>query len=118
MQFRNPKPFKDGELIFNQYRTVDLLMLISGCALSLVLLYTSVSILPQGTIMMIGVVIAMLPAGLGLVLTGKHHGFHNFYEFIKIASRFYRHTKRKYMWEGVILDEEPEERIETTSSND
>lgn len=102
MIFNAPKNFKQGRLILNRYRPIDLTVLLICSAVSLVSIIFYVSVL-QGSFVPL-IVLMLVPAGLSFVLTMPLGIYHNCYVFLKTMLLF--NTKNHtYLWEGIYKDD-------------
>ena len=96
--FTTPKNFKKGKLIANQYRWIDMLMLIGGITLSVacILIYFAIF---EGRSWVI-LLCFLVPGTIGFVLTLPLGIYHNVMEYLKMINQN-RNTHGEYIWEGI-----------------
>ena len=88
-----PANSKKSQLIFNLFRPIDLYILLTGAAITLVLMFAI-----QGD-SILGLVIKLIPIGLGTLLVMPLPYYHNVLVFLREVYMFY-FTQRTYRWRG------------------
>lgn len=94
-----PANTKSGNLIFNIFRPVDLVIFLVGLAVTMIFFFA----IPLDNI--IGVIIKLLPIGVGTLLVVPIPHYHNVLCFIKDALDFYS-NRRVYIWKGWCVKSE------------
>jgi hypothetical protein len=88
-----PANSKKSQLIFNIFRPIDLIILLSGGVTTLLLMF-----LIQGD-SLTGLIIKLMPIGLCTLLVMPVPYYHNVLLFIREAYMFY-FSQRTYRWRG------------------
>ena len=88
-----PANSKKGQLIFNFFRPVDLIIFGIGCAISFILLlFFSVGELWS-------VILVLSPAGIATLLVAPIPNYHNVLVFLTSLIQ-YMNNRRNYIWKG------------------
>jgi len=94
-----PANSKSGQLIFNLFRPIDLIILGIGVGISFVMLL----LVPVDTLK--GIILVLLPGGISCFLVIPVPNYHNVLNVIVNGYKFFT-TNRKYIWRGwSVLDE-------------
>lgn len=88
-----PANSKKSQLIFNVFRPIDLGILLTGGLVTLILMF-----LIQGDTIA-GLIIKLMPIGLGALLVMPVPYYHNVLVFLREAYMFYL-SQRTYRWRG------------------
>lgn len=99
MNYLIPANTNNGKLLFNVFRTFDLIMFISGIAVSLLLLLIiSPETLPLA-------IICLLPAIICTLLVIPVPNYHNVYVVLTEMIVFF-YSRRNYKWKGWCYKDE------------
>ena len=94
-----PANSKRGQLIFNYFRPIDLIIFGSCLAVSFLLLL----IVGAGTIAK--TIIVFIPAGIGALLVAPIPHYHNVLVFITSLYGYFN-NRRKFIWRGWCVNDE------------
>lgn len=98
-----PANSKKGQLIFNMFRSIDLVVFLTGVGVSIIFF------LAIGSSSIIATTIKLLPIGIGTFLVVPVPNYHNVMLFIREVYLFLV-KRRIYMWKGwCVRDEYKEE---------
>lgn len=106
MVFYTPNNFKNGRLIFNRYRVIDIVVFI--VALIVTFLMIILSITQFSIYNPIIIALMVFPAGVAFFLIQPFGVYHNFLEYFKLLYLF-KSSKRNFLWEGIYKYEEKDE---------
>ena len=98
VQFNAPSNFKNGRLIANRFRVIDLIIAITGVTVSILLLNRLLRATSQAKIGWI--LLMLLPGVAAMILVSPAGRYHNILTFIQVFLTFAT-DKKKYIWEGV-----------------
>ena len=93
MNYLIPANSKKGQLIFNVFRWIDLIIALIGAMLTLLLMFA----IPGDRLLLL--VIKLLPLGIALLLVLPIPYYHNVLVFLEELVQFYMNT-RVYKWKG------------------
>ena len=105
MNFYAPKDFKKGRLIVNRYRFIDIVIMIISFLLSFSMCIFYAGLSKHVNIFVI--LIMIVPGVLGLFLVQPFGIYHNFFIYFQVITNYYL-KERKYIWGGIIKNEEKE----------
>lgn len=88
-----PANSKNGQLIFNFLRPIDLVVFLVGLALTIILF------LAIGNSSLVATIIKLIPIAIGGFLIVPIPNYHNVMEFTKDAIKF-MFNRRVYYWKG------------------
>ena len=92
-QYLIPANSKKGQLIFNVFKGVDLLILGCGAFITLILVF----LLPQGTLLT--TFLKLMPLGLAIILVFPIAFYHNTRVFLQ-ELLIYITSQKRYHWKG------------------
>ena len=98
-----PANSKKGQLMFNLFRPVDLVVFLTGLAMTLIFF------LAIGSSSAIATIIKLLPIGVGTFLVVPVPYYHNVMMFLKEVYLFLA-NRRVYLWKGWCVRDEYEEK--------
>ena len=107
--FTTPKNFKKGKLIANQYRWIDMFILISGILLSVISILIYFALLEGRSWLFL--LVFLIPGTIGFVFTLPLGIYHNVMEYLKMTVKN-RHKLTVYTWEGIYRYDAFEEKQE------
>ena len=102
MNYLRPANSKKGQLIFNIFRWVDLLIALIGGLITLFMMF----ILPGDTLLIL--VVKLMPLGIALLLVLPIPYYHNVLVFLEELVQFFLNP-RVYKWKGWCVRSEFEE---------
>ncbi len=98
-----PANSKNGKLIFNMFRPVDLVVFLTGLAITIIFF------LAIGSSSLWATIIKLTPISVGALLVVPVPYYHNVMEFIKDVYLFLI-GRRVYLWKGWCVRSEYEEK--------
>jgi len=94
-----PANSKKGQLIFNMFRPIDLVIFAAGACATLIMMF----VIPD--LSMITLIIKLAPVVVCALLVMPIPNYHNVLMFLKDAVAFYS-NRRIYLWKGwCVMDE-------------
>lgn len=107
LRFNAPKNFKNGRLIGNRYRIIDLVIVLAGASLSALSLILYISFLHGHSLP--AVVTMFIPGALCYVITLPTGGvYHNNMVLLQVLIRFAK-ARKNYLWEGIYKEDNEKE---------
>lgn len=97
-----PANSKNGQLIFNFLRPIDLVVFLVGLALTIILF------LAIGNSSLVATIIKLIPIAIGGFLIVPIPNYHNVMEFTKDAIKF-MFNRRVYYWKGWCVSDDTDE---------
>ena len=97
LRFNAPKNFKNGRLIGNRYRIIDLVIVLTGASLSALSLILYISVLHGHS----------LPAVVTMFIPGARV-YHNNMVLLQVLIRFAK-ARKNYLWEGIYKEDNEKE---------
>lgn len=106
MTFNCPKNFKQGRLIANRFRWIDIIIAAIGITFSLIAIMTYITVFKGRSAYIICAL--LLPGVLTVVLISPAGIYHNVLEFLIMMIR-YLLSDRYYYWGGIYKNDSDDE---------
>ena len=98
MKFYTPNNFKNGRLLFNRFRKIDLAIVCISGGLSVISFFGYVQFARKINLLIL--LATIIPGVIAFILTIKLTIKHNYMEYLLIKYQ-YKRSKQNYVWEGV-----------------
>lgn len=98
MKFYTPNNFKNGRLLFNRFRNIDLTIVCVLGGLSVVSFLGYIQFARKVNLLIL--LATIIPGAIAFILTIKLTIKHNYMEYLWLKYQ-YKRSKQHYVWEGV-----------------